>query len=220
MFVGHYAVALAAKRAAPKTSLGMLFAGAQLADLLWPILLLLGWERVQIVPGITAFNDLSFTHYPISHSLLTLVAWGIALGLVYRLTTGYARGALIVGGLVISHWVLDWIVHIPDLPLVPGGGPRLGLGLWQSVAATVVVESVLLLAGLWIYLRTSPPLRGARTIAFWALIAFVIVVGNIHGTPPDAKTIAWAAMIGWLLPFWAWWADSGKNASPAGSDGR
>jgi hypothetical protein len=171
MFVGHYAVALAAKRAAPKAT---------------------------------------------SHSLLGLIGWGLAFGLVYRMTTGYGRGALVVAGLVASHWVLDLVVHIPDLPLIPGGGPLLGFGLWNSVIGTVVVESFLLAAGLWIYLRTSPPHTVARTVAFWVLIAFIVVVGNMHGTPPDPKTIAWGALIGWLLPLWAWWADSGKHvADPA-----
>jgi hypothetical protein len=213
MFVGHYAVALAAKRAAPKTSLGVLVVAAQFADLLWPIFLLFGWERVEIVQGNTAFNDLSFTHYPFTHSLAMLVLWAVAFGLVYKVATGYMRGALIVAGLVVSHWILDLVVHVPDLPLVPGGGPMLGLGLWNNVIATVVVESLLLLAGLWIYLRTSPPGPGMKTVAFWLLIAFIVVVGNMHGTPPDTKALAWGALIGWILPVWAWWADSGRKAA-------
>src|SRR6266498_3662872 len=137
MFIGHYAVALAAKRAAPKTSLGTLFAAAQLADLLWPPLLLAGWERSGIVPGPNPFLTLSLQSIPISHSLLALIGWGLLFGLLYRVRTGYGRGALVVALLVVSHWLLDFVTHRPDMPLYPGGR-LVGLGLWNSEAATVI----------------------------------------------------------------------------------
>lgn len=132
MFIGHYALALAAKRVAPRTSLGTLFAAATLADLLWPVFLLAGWEQTRIVPGPNPFLILSFDSYPISHSLLTLIGWGALCALLYRMRTGYARGAVLVALLVLSHWVLDFVTHSPDMPLYPGGR-RVGLGLWNSV---------------------------------------------------------------------------------------
>lgn len=117
MFIGHFAVAFAAKRATPRTSLGTTFVAAQLADLLWPIFLLLGWERVRVTSSANPFLILDFTHYPWSHSLLMGVVWGVALGALYFAVTRNGRGAVIVGLLVPSHWVLDLFVHVPDLPL-------------------------------------------------------------------------------------------------------
>src|SRR6266702_1654805 len=139
MFLGHFAVALAAKRAAPRTSLGTLLSAALWLDLLWPVLILFGTEQVRIDPGNTAFTPLDFESYPWSHGLLPVLGWSVAAAVFYRARTGYRRGAAVVGFLVFSHWVLDFVTHRPDLPLWPDG-PRVGLGLWGSVAATLAVE--------------------------------------------------------------------------------
>src|SRR5436853_2662050 len=154
MFIGHYAVALAAKRVAPRTSLGTLFLAVQLADMLWPIFLLLGWEHAHFEAGPNPFLVLWLDSIPISHSLLTLIAWGALFAGLYHWRTGYARGALVVALAVVSHWVLDFATHRPDMPLYPGG-PKLGLGLWNSVAGTIVVEAAMFLVGLWMYLRAT-----------------------------------------------------------------
>jgi membrane-bound metal-dependent hydrolase YbcI (DUF457 family) len=128
MFVGHFALGLAAKRVAPAVSLGTWFLAVQLVDLVWPFLLLAGLEHVRIAPNITAFTPLDFYDYPITHSLLGGVVWAGLLAIVSR---GFYRDpralALIAAG-VLSHWVLDAIVHRPDLPLLPSG-PYIGLGL-------------------------------------------------------------------------------------------
>src|SRR2546423_113584 len=150
MFIGHYAVALAANRAAPRASLGALFAATSLADLLWPVFLLLGWEQAHIVPGPNPFLTLWLDSIPISHSLITLIGWGASFGLVYRARTADGRGGVVIALLVVSHWVLDFATHRPDMPLYPGGR-GLGLGLWNSVSGTVVTESVMFAAGLWLY---------------------------------------------------------------------
>ena len=123
MFLGHFGVAFAAKKAAPKTSLGTLVFAAQFADMLWPILLLLGVERVRIVPGLLPASPFDFTSYPISHSLVAQLGWGALLGLIYFAIRRDARSALLVGGLVPTHWVLDFVAHRPDMPIYPGG-PR------------------------------------------------------------------------------------------------
>jgi len=214
LFIGHYAVALAAKSAAPRTSLGTLFAAAQLVDLIWPIFLLLGIEHVRIAPGITAFTPLDFYDYPWTHSLLMVCVWGVLFGGGYYALRRAARPAVVVGLLVVSHWVLDLIVHRPDLPLVPGGTTRLGLGLWSSVTGTVIVESLLFVAGLAIYVRFTRPVNKVGMLAFWSLIAFLIVIDILNLTsppPPSTKALAWGAIARWLLPFWAGWADGRRT---------
>jgi hypothetical protein len=114
MFIGHFALGFGAKRWAPAVSLGTLFLAAQFVVLLWPTLLLLGIEHVRVVPGITAFTPLDFTHYPVSHSLLAGVGWGIALGGGYALLRRNRRAAVVIGLLVLSHWMLDFVTHRPD----------------------------------------------------------------------------------------------------------
>jgi len=155
MFIGHFAVGFAAKRVAPRTSLATLVAAASFLDIAWPILVLVGIESVRIDPGNTAFTPLDFTSYPWTHSLVMAVLWGIAFALVYRARTGYARGAWALAALVPSHWVLDWISHRPDLPLVPGASSRYGLGLWRSVPATLAVEGAMFAAGVAVYLAAT-----------------------------------------------------------------
>src|SRR5215471_18702837 len=127
MFIGHFALGFAAKRAAPRTSLVLLFAAAQFADLLWPLLVAVGIEQVRIEPGNTAFTPLDFVSYPYSHSLALLAVWGVVFTLVF------GRNFAILAGLVVSHWVLDWITHRPDMPLYPGSA-KYGLGLWNSIS--------------------------------------------------------------------------------------
>jgi membrane-bound metal-dependent hydrolase YbcI (DUF457 family) len=214
VFLGHYAVALAAKRAAPRTSLGTLFLSVQLADMLWPVFLLTGWERVRIVPNPDPFLNFVFDAYPISHSLLTLVAWGVVFALLYRMRTGYARGAIVVALGVVSHWVLDVVVHRPDMPLYPGG-PKLGLGLWSSVTGTVVIEGLMLLASLWIYLGTTRARDGVGRYGFFALIVVVTLsyVASIF-SPPPPSTLALSIggiVFGWLFVGWAAWADKHRE---------
>ncbi|HYH81444.1 MAG TPA: hypothetical protein VEX86_16695 [Longimicrobium sp.] len=216
MFIGHTAVALLGKRAAPRTSLGVLLAAATLLDLAWPIFLLLGWERVAIDPGNTAFTPLDFVSYPISHSLLTVLGWSVAAAIVYHAIGRYGYGAWTVGVLVLSHWVLDWITHRPDLPLWPGG-PRVGLGMWHSVPLTLAVELLIFAVGLAVYLGTTRPRDRTGRWAFWGLMAFYAVVyaANVFSPPPaDTRSIAWVTLSMWLLPLWAWWADRHREVTP------
>ncbi|MDQ3998309.1 MAG: metal-dependent hydrolase, partial [Gemmatimonadota bacterium] len=126
MLLGHYGIALAAKRAAPRTSLGTLNLAAQLLDELWPIFVLMGLETVRVAPGLMAANPLDFVHYPITHSLVGALGWSVLLGVVYLAMTRYRRGAVVVGLLVLSHWFLDLPMHRADLPLWPGSDVRVG----------------------------------------------------------------------------------------------
>src|SRR5919112_1422767 len=140
MFLGHYGLAFAAKRAAPRASLGILTFAAQFLDELWPILLLAGLEQVRIVPGYMAASPLEFTSYPISHSLLMAIVWGALIGALYFAARRFGRAAWVVGLLVVSHWFLDLPMHAADLPLTPGSGAKFGWGLWNSITATYIIE--------------------------------------------------------------------------------
>jgi hypothetical protein len=210
MFIGHYAVALAAKKAAPSVSLGTLFIATQFVDLLWPILLLLGLEHVRIDPGNTVTTPLDFYDYPISHSLLGALLWSGLVGFIYFALRKNKIAAVVVGVCVISHWVLDLITHRPDLPLGFSGDARLGVGLWNSFAGTVLVEAGLYLAGIVVYLKTTRAKDGVGRYGFWGLIAVLggIYVANLLGPPPpDAQTIAVFGNLSWLFVLWAYWID-------------
>ena len=214
MFIGHYAVALAAKRVAPRTSLGTLFVAVQLADMLWPIFLLLGWEHAHFEAGPNPFLVLWLDSIPISHSLLTLIAWGALFAGLYHWRTGYARGALVVALAVVSHWVLDLATHRPDMPLYPGG-PKLGLGLWNSVAGTVIIEVLMFAAGTWIYLRTTRARDAAGRYGLGALLALLgLSYGGslLGGAPPSMRAIEIGGIIfGWLFVAWAGWGDKHRE---------
>lgn len=217
MFVGHTAVALAAKRAAPDVSLGWLVGAAFTLDLLWPLFLLAGIERVSVVPGATAFNPLVFDSYPWSHSLLMACAWGVGLAVIAR-TRGIAAGAAwLLAALVVSHWVLDFVSHAPDMPLWPGPSPKLGLGLWNSIPATLLVEGALFVAGIWIYLRTTQATDRTGVFALWSFLVVSAILwasGPWSAPPPSSRALAWFALAGWLLVLWVWWADRHRAPRP------
>ena len=221
MFLGHFGMGFAAKRHAPRASLGTLFAAAQFVDLLWPTLLLLGVERVAIAPGNTVVTPLDFAYYPFSHSLLAVVGWAALVGGGYLALRGARREALVLALLVISHWVLDAVVHRPDLPLTPFGETRIGLGLWNSLPATVLVETPLFFLGCWLYARATRPLDRAGRWGLWGLVAFLLLIqaGNLFGDPPPSVTaIAWVGQAQWLLVLWAYWVDRHREVRASVSD--
>jgi hypothetical protein len=216
VFIGHFAVAFAAKRAAPEVSLGTLFLAAQLADLVWPTLVLLGIESFAIRPGITAVTPLDFTRYPYSHSLVALAGWGLALGVLHFLPRRRLMAAAVIFLVVLSHWLLDVASHRPDMPVTIDGTERLGLGLWNSVPGTVAVEGTLFAVCVWIYARTTRPVDRVGQWSFVLLIGFLslVYVGNIFGPPPPSvAAVAWSAQAIWLLVAWAYWIDRHRAAS-------
>jgi FtsH-binding integral membrane protein len=210
MFIGHFGVGFALKSLAPRISLGTLFLAAQFIDLLWPSLLLLGLERVEIAPGITQVTPLDFTHYPISHSLLAVVGWALLFALVYFLLSRSPKAAIACAIAVLSHWLLDLLTHRPDLPLYPGNSPLFGFGLWDSLAATLAVEVSIFAVGIYLYLRNTTARDRIGSIGFWALVLFLlaIYIGNLFGAPPPNTTaLAWVGQAQWLLVAWGYWID-------------
>jgi hypothetical protein len=208
MFVGHLAVALVAKRAAPAANLGWLMAGVTALDLIWPVFVLAGLEHVRIVQGATAFTPLVFDSYPWSHSLVMAVVWGLALVAVARWREVRASAGLLAT-LVISHWVLDFASHAPDMPLWPGPSPRLGLGLWYSIPLTLVIEGSLWILAIVVFLKGRPRRREGR-VAFWSLVVVSTLLwatGPWSPPPPSTRALGWFALIGWILVPWAALAD-------------
>jgi len=218
MFIGHFAVGFAAKRLAPRASLGTLFLAAQFVDLLWPTLLLLGVERVRIEPGITRVTPLDFEYYPWSHSLLAALGWGLAFATGYFAIRRLGRESLIVGLAVPSHWLLDLVVHRPDLPLHTGASPLLGMGLWNSVAGTLALETSLFAWGVWLYVRCTRPVNATGTWALGGFVACLLLVYalNLFGQPPPGvRAIAWAGQAQWLLVGWGYWIDARRRTLAA-----
>ena len=213
MFIGHMAVGLAGKKADPGVSLGVWILAAQWIDLLWPLFLLLGLEQVRIDPGNTPVTPFDFVHYPYTHSLLAVLGWSAGMYLFARFALKIRSGtAVLLGAAVLSHWVLDWLTHRPDLPLYPGGAERVGLGLWYSPLGTLLVEGALFAAGIWLYLRAKGKKPREAGWRFWAFIALLTVMymGNMFGSPPPAGAeplIGWLGLAQWLLVFLAFRVD-------------
>ena len=197
MFVGHYGISFAAKKDEPAIPLWVLFIAVQLLDVLWAPFVLLGIEKVRIVPGITTSNPLDLYYMPYTHSLLAAIAWSLVAFLVYRAVRPVpSRAAAIVGLAVFSHWVLDFLVHRPDLPLYDNTA-KVGLGLWNLPAVALGLEALLLFGAMWLYLRH----RARRT----AMLVFGVVMLAIQayvffGPPPTSdKAAAATALIAYAV---------------------
>lgn len=217
MFVGHLAVALGAKKVEPQIPLGASVAAAFALDLAWPILVLTGAEAVRVNPGDTAFTNLAFESYPWTHSLLLVLVWSGLGALTGRVLLGAWRPGAVIGVVVLSHWFLDLVTHRTDLPLWPGG-PLTGLGLWNSIPGTILVEASLLALGLWMY-------RGVTTArdrtGTWTLAMLVAVTGLLWVSQPwaplpgSSNAVAGGALILWVLPPWAVWIERHRSARVA-----
>ena len=217
MFVGHLAVSLTVKAFEPRASLGALVAASFGLDLLWPILVLVGIETVSVAPGATAFTPLTFDSYPWSHSLLMACIWGAAAGCLMYWTSKSPRVAVLVGMVVLSHWLLDFATHRADLPLWPNG-PKYGMGLWNSIPGTIIVEGGLFVAAIAMYIRAFKP---CDAVGKWAFRALVSLTGVIWITqpwsppPPSSNAVVVVALAMFAFPFWAAWID--RHRSPDGA---
>jgi membrane-bound metal-dependent hydrolase YbcI (DUF457 family) len=218
MFIGHYAIAYAARRPGYLPSLAILFTAVQLLDLLWPVFVLLGIETFEIEEGNTALTPLKFTSYPYSHSLFFSFIWGVLFAVIYYAFTKNRRGSLLLVPLVVSHWVLDYITHKPDLPLSPFSDAKLGLGLWNSPVVEIILETSLFVMAVLLYFWRNKP---KRRIAFWslAIIFLIIYFMNIGGPPPPSiNAVAWSANLMWLFVIWAWWIERPINGDKKASE--
>lgn len=218
MFIGHFAAALAAKKLAPKVSLGTMILSTSFIDLLWPLFLILGIEHVRVEPGITVVTPFDFFDYPVSHSLATVVGWSVLLGGLFWLVRKNRRGAVVVGAGVLSHWVLDLLVHRPDLPLAPGFDTKVGLGIWNSLPGTLALEGALFAAGVLLYIRTTRATNRTGRISFWSLVAFLVVIylANLAGPPPpDGDAIGFVGLGMWLVVAWGYWIDRNRSVTDA-----
>jgi hypothetical protein len=216
MLIGHVAVALGAKKAAPKTSFGTLLLAAQWPDLIWPLFLMLGWEQVRIVPGITAVSPLDFTRYPLSHSLLADFGWALLLAGLYLVFKKDRGGALVIWACVMSHWLLDFISHRPDLPLYPGSH-LVGLGLWNSVSVTLLVEGGLFVAGARIYGRATRARDKVGEYSYKTFVALLVLIylASLMGPPPPSvNALEWTGVFSWLFIAWAYWLDDHRTLTP------
>ena len=199
MFVGHYGVSFAAKKAEPSIPLWVLFIAVQLLDVLWAPFVLLGIENVRIVPGITASNPLDLYYMPYTHSLLAAIGWSVAAFLVYRLAVRNApsRAAAIVGVAVFSHWVLDFLVHRPDLPLYDNTA-KVGLGLWNLPAIAFGLEAALLFGGMLLNFRLGTARRTAMLV--FGMIMLAIQAYVFFGPPPSSdKAAAGTALVSYIV---------------------
>jgi FtsH-binding integral membrane protein len=215
MLLGHYAVALAGKSATPRTSLGILLVAAQLPDLLFPLLILLGLEHVRIAPGITVVFPMDLYDYPLSHSLLAGLLWSTALASAFYVMQKEKRGALIVGLAVLSHWILDLITHRPDLSLGFGTGTYVGLGLWNSLYGTLIAESAVFIFGVALYVRTTKAIDRIGSIGFWSWIGFLVAMyaGSFFGSDSSIDTLATVLLMAfsWAVILWGHWTDKHRH---------
>ncbi len=212
MFIGHFGLSFAAKKAAPQVSLGTLFIATQFVDILWPFLLLFDIEKVAIVPGFTKSNALEFLYYPYTHSLLAGVVWGVVVGCIYWLFKRDRQGAIVVGLCVLSHWFLDLVVHTADLPLSPFTDYKLGLGLWNHVALSLTLETIIYLVGVYIYANSTKAKTSRANWGLWSFVVFLLIFNfaNTFGPPPSdsimALFITLVTLIGVIVSL-AYWVD-------------
>ena len=214
MFVGHYGVSFAARRSDDSIPLWVLFLAVQLLDIVWAPLILLGVERMRIVPGFTATNPLDLYYMPYTHSLVAALLWSAAAAAVYRVLvrpSGF-RAALLVGSAVFSHWILDFVVHRADLPLYDNTD-KVGLGLWNRPVLAFVLEAALLLGGVVLFLDRRP--RRPIPLVVFSMIMLGIQAYIFFGPPPVSDvSFAVTALVAYAvfaLVIW-WLADRRSTA--------
>jgi hypothetical protein len=223
MFIGHFAVGIAAKRAGPRASLGTYILAAQFLDLLWPTFVLLGIESVRIAPGITVVTPLDFTSYPYSHGLLASFFWAALFGSVYWLARRNRRESLVLGLVVLSHWILDFVSHRPDMPLDLSSDTRVGLGLWSSLVLTLLVELSMFAGACVLYLDATRARDRTGRWACWALLAFLLVTylaAQFGPPPPNVEAMVWTTQSMWLLVAWGYWIDRHRESAQVLSPAR
>lgn len=216
MFVGHYGVSFAAKKAEQSIPLWVLFIAVQFLDVLWAPFVLLGIEKVRIVPGITATNPLDLYYMPYTHSLVAAIFWSCAGAVFYQIVARPSRrqASVIIGLAVFSHWVLDLIVHRPDLPLYDNAA-KVGLGLWNAPALAFSLEGALLFGGIWLLLR-GRLVRSYGTLVFGVLMLGIQAYVFFGPPPTSDRAIASTALIAYAIFAAAiWWLQDRRAIAAA-----
>lgn len=218
MFLGHFGIGLSGKKLNKISSLGTFFLASQWIDLIWPFMLLLGIEKVEIDPGNTVVTPLNFIYYPFTHSLLFVLLWGIGFGTVHYLFKKNLKTSILMGGLVVSHWFLDLFVHRPDLPLTSSNEILMGFGGWNSLAITLILEFGIFFFGVYFYISVTKAKNKIGSIGFWSLIVFLTVIyfANIYGpVPPSTDAIAFGGLAMWILVAWEYLVDKNRETARA-----
>lgn len=186
MGVGHAAVAIGAAKVAPRVNAGWLLFAAFLADFLLGIFALAGLEQTHVPPDYASRHYLTFT-FPYSHGLVPLILWGALFGfLVSRVQHDDRRRVfLLVGALVLSHFLLDGLVHVAGLPVLGENSPKLGLGLWRHLPLELALESVMSLIAVVLFLKTAGVATSASSR--WGIPIFLVLLAAITWTQLWAK---------------------------------
>jgi hypothetical protein len=203
MFAGHYAPAFATKTMKHPPSLGAGFLAVQLVDVLWAVFILIGVEHARVVPGHLAMSSLELYDMPWTHSLVMALAWSALAAIVYRLIDRRAgnAAALMIGALVFSHWLLDLLVHEPDLALYPGG-PKLGLGWWGSPVLALGAELGLFAIGFAVYIARTKARTTVGRILPWISAGSMLVMlafDKLGPPPADIRIAAPMAFVAYAL---------------------
>lgn len=216
MFIGHYGVGLAAKGIDRKPSLGTLLMAAQFLDLIWPVFLISGLEKVKIEIGATKLTPLNFGYYPFTHSLGAVVFWGILFGLVYFLFKRNLKSSLLMFFLVVSHWIIDFIVQPHDIPLFPWIKNKLGLGIWNSPIVSISIEVLIFLVGAGIYIHRTHSKNEKGIIGVWSFLIFLLAmyIMNVFGSPPASTgSVVFAGLAQWIFIIWGYWIDKNRTSN-------
>lgn len=218
MFIGHFGLSFAAKKAAPKVSLATLFIATQFVDILWPFMLIFNIEKVAVTPGYTKVNAFEFLYYPFTHSLFMGFVWGIIAALIYAFIKKDTRGAIVIGLCVLSHWFFDLVVHRADLPLSPFGDYKVGFGLWNYVAGTLIVETIIFFGGLLVYTSITNAKNKIGSRGLWSLVALLMLVtiSNTFGpAPPNSIPTLFISFITLMtiIISLAGWVDKNRGLS-------
>lgn len=217
MFVGHYAASLALKKFEKRASLGVLFLAVQFVDILLFPLVLLGIERINIIENFTASTHFELEYMPYTHGLVGSLFWAVAAYALFRwVFVKQHTVALVIALAVFSHWVLDLLVHTPDLPLWNDASMKLGFGLWNNAVAAYVLEATLLLGGLWLYLRSTSASTATGKYGMGVFVVFLLLVNitNIFGPlQTDSKVVLSVSALAAYLLFAAiaFWLDGKRS---------
>jgi hypothetical protein len=196
MFVGHYGVSFAAKGVGPRVPLWVWFIAVQWMDVVWSVLVLLGIEKLRIVPGFTEANALDLYYMPYTHSLPGSIVLSLALGVIVALFTSANRTTTIVlvAAASFSHWVFDLLVHVPDLPLYDNAA-KVGFGLWRHVIVSFPLEMIFLSLGAWLYARVTVFASAKGPYVFWSFVVLLAVFQIfVNFGPPPSSPEAMAVM--------------------------